>query len=86
MASGNPYFDDMRSKPTVIDSPPNEVMMDGESVNDLAQTVTKSSTVSSSDRELLECPVCLNAMYPPTHQVKLHTVQLMFFFCIRLLT
>ncbi|XP_015570745.1 E3 ubiquitin-protein ligase DIS1 isoform X2 [Ricinus communis] len=70
MASGNPFFDDLRSKPEVIDPPPSEDMMDvGESVNDPAQTAMKPNvTVSSSVRELLECPVCLNAMYPPIHQ------------------
>lgn len=58
-------------KPEVIDPPQNEDMMDvGESVNDPAQTALKPNvTVSSSVRELLECPVCLNAMYPPIHQV-----------------
>lgn len=71
MASGNPFFDDMRSKPEVIDPPQNEDMTDiSESVNDPTQAALKPNvTVSSSVRELLECPVCLNAMYPPIHQV-----------------
>ncbi|XP_022744426.1 E3 ubiquitin-protein ligase SINAT5-like isoform X2 [Durio zibethinus] len=69
MASGNPFFDDLRSKPEVIDPPQNEDIMDSEFVNDPTQTATKPNvTVSSSVRELLECPVCLNAMYPPIHQ------------------
>ena len=48
-------------------------MMDvGEHVNDPSQTALKPNlAVSSSVRELLECPVCLNAMYPPIHQVGL---------------
>lgn len=71
MASGNAYFDDIRNSPEVVDPPQNEDMMDvGEHVNDPAQTALKPNvTVSSSVRELLECPVCLNAMYPPIHQV-----------------
>ncbi|XP_057976592.1 E3 ubiquitin-protein ligase DIS1 [Malania oleifera] len=70
MASANAYFDDMRSKPEVIDPPQSENMLDvSEHVNDPAQNALKSNvTVSSSVRELLECPVCLNAMYPPIHQ------------------
>lgn len=71
MATGNTYYDDMRSKPEVIDPPQNEDMMEvSEHVNDPSQTSLKPNvTVSSSVRELLECPVCLNAMYPPIHQV-----------------
>ncbi|KAK7845974.1 e3 ubiquitin-protein ligase sinat5 [Quercus suber] len=70
MASGNPFFDEMRSKPEVIDPPQSEDMLDvGEHVNDPAAISLKPNlTVSSSVRELLECPVCLNAMYPPIHQ------------------
>ncbi len=64
-------FDDIRSKPEVIDPPQSEDMMDvGENVNDPAPNALKpNTTVSSSVRELLECPVFLNAMYPPIHQV-----------------
>ena len=71
MASGGPYFDDLRSKPEVIDPPQNEDMMDiRETVDDPAQNELKPNVaVSSSVRDLLECPVCLNAMYPPIHQV-----------------
>lgn len=71
MASGNTYFDDMRNKPEVIDPPRDEEMLDvSEHVNDPSQNVQKPNViVSSSVRELLECPVCLNAMYPPIHQV-----------------
>ncbi|MBA0566527.1 hypothetical protein Golob_011337 [Gossypium lobatum] len=43
--------------------------MDCDAVNDPTQAAIKPNvTVSSSVRELLECPVCLNAMYPPIHQ------------------
>lgn len=71
MASGNSFFDDIRSKSEVIDPPQSEDMtVIDESVNDSGQSVLKPNpTVSSSVRELLECPVCLNAMYPPIHQV-----------------
>ncbi|MBA0725500.1 hypothetical protein Golax_022086 [Gossypium laxum] len=69
MASGNPFFDDLRSKPEVIDLPQNEDRLDSESVNEPTQTATKPNLIVSSNvRELLECPVCLNAMYPPIHQ------------------
>lgn len=71
MASGNGFFDDMRASPEVIDPPKNEDLVDvSEHVNDPVHYSPKSNiTVSSSVRELLECPVCLNAMYPPIHQV-----------------
>lgn len=71
MASGSPFFDDMRSKPEVIDPPQIEDVIDvDESVNDPTSNALKPNViVSSSVRELLECPVCLNAMYPPIHQV-----------------
>lgn len=71
MASGNPFFDDIRTKSEVIDPPQSEDMLViDESVNDAGQNALKPNpTVSSSVRELLECPVCLNAMYPPIHQV-----------------
>lgn len=70
MASSNLFFDDIRSK-VDVDPPQNEESTDvGELVNDPGQTTLKpNGTVSSSVRELLECPVCLNAMYPPIHQV-----------------
>lgn len=70
MASSTLFFDDIRSK-VDVDPPQNEESTDvGELVNDPAQTALKpNGTVSSSVRELLECPVCLNAMYPPIHQV-----------------
>ncbi|CAL5330610.1 unnamed protein product [Camellia sinensis] len=70
MAIGNAYFDDIRSKPEVVGPPQNEDKMDVvEQVNDPAQIALKPAvTVSSGVRELLECPVCLNAMYPPIHQ------------------
>ncbi|KAK4746236.1 hypothetical protein SAY87_012548 [Trapa incisa] len=70
MASANSCFDEMRSHAEVIDPPEGEDMMDiGESVSGLTQNSAKPNvSVSSSVRELLECPVCLNAMYPPIHQ------------------
>lgn len=70
MALNNPLFDDIRSK-SDVDPPLNEESIDvSELVNDPAQTALKpNGNVSSSVRELLECPVCLNAMYPPIHQV-----------------
>ncbi|KAL9686590.1 hypothetical protein QQ045_030982 [Rhodiola kirilowii] len=36
-------------------------------MNDSAQSTFKP-IVSTSVRDLLECPVCLNSMYPPIHQ------------------
>lgn len=67
----SPYFDDLRCQPAVINPPQNEDCTDiGEHMNEPAQHTAKPNvTVSSSVRELLECPVCLNAMYPPIHQV-----------------
>lgn len=80
MASANPYFDDILSKSEVIDPPQSEDMMViDETVNDSGQNALKPATVSSSVRELLECPVCLNAMYPPIHQVGL-IINLMWLF------
>lgn len=71
MASGRSYFDDSPNRPEVIDPPPKEVVLDiRENVNENAQSELKpNATVTSSVRELLECPVCLNAMYPPISQV-----------------
>lgn len=86
MASGNPFYDDLRNKPEVIDPPESEDLVEivsESSVNDPAQIALKPNlTVSSSVRELLECPVCLNAMYPPIHQVCLcHISQLNILVC-----
>lgn len=71
MASGSPYLDEMRVSPEVIDPPKNEDMMEvSEHVNDHIQHSAKPNVaVASNVLELLECPVCLNAMYPPIHQV-----------------
>ena len=71
MASSNGYYDDMRTNPEIIDASKNEDLVDvSETVNDPIQYSPKSNiSVSSNVRELLECPVCLNAMYPPIHQV-----------------
>lgn len=73
MATASPYFDDLRGKPEVIDPPSSDDMVDVvEHVMDPSQSATKPNlTVSSSVNELLECPVCLIAMYPPIHQVRL---------------
>ncbi|KAK6928890.1 Seven-in-absentia protein, TRAF-like domain, partial [Dillenia turbinata] len=73
MATGNTYFDDLQCNPEVIDPPQTDDMLEVNShVTDPAQTALKPNvTVSSSVRELLECPVCLNAMYPPIHQMDL---------------
>lgn len=74
MASGNSYFVDLRTKPEVIDPPENDDMLDvGEhvNVNESSESASKPNVaISSNVRELLECPVCLNAMYPPIHQVQ----------------
>lgn len=69
MTLNNPLFDDTRGNRDV-DPPQNEESTDVvELVNDPVQTASKpTGTVLSSVRELLECPVCLNAMYPPIHQ------------------
>ncbi|CAK9145459.1 unnamed protein product [Ilex paraguariensis] len=71
MATTTSYFEDLRIKTEVIDPPQSKDMVDvGEHVNDTAQSALKPNlTGSGSVRELLECPVCLNAMYPPIHQV-----------------
>ncbi|GAU39296.1 hypothetical protein TSUD_119010 [Trifolium subterraneum] len=63
MACSNPFFDDMRSR-SGVDPPQTEDLTEiSELVNDPLQTVVKpNGTVSSSVRELLECPVCLNAI------------------------
>ena len=71
MSTGNCYFDDLRNKPEVIDPAQDEELLEvSEHMNDATQIAVKPNlTVSSSVRELLECPVCFNAMYPPIHQV-----------------
>lgn len=75
MSSGNSnsFYDDLRTKPEIIDLSANEDSMDvGEHVNDTAEGALKPNVaISSNVRELLECPVCLNAMYPPISQVRL---------------
>ncbi|KAL9678092.1 hypothetical protein QQ045_015931 [Rhodiola kirilowii] len=63
--SDNSYPDDLRSKPEVIDPPQiDELLEVCKDMNDSAQSTFKP-IVSTSVRELLECPVCLNSMYPP---------------------
>jgi len=70
MASSHPFFDDIRSRSSVDPPQTEEPTEIGELVNEPLQTALKPhGTVTSSVRELLECPVCLNAMYPPIHQV-----------------
>lgn len=70
MTTGNSYPDD-RSKPEVIDPPQIDELLDvSKNVNESSKITFKpNSAVSTSVRELLECPVCLNSMYPPIHQV-----------------
>ncbi|RRT48423.1 hypothetical protein B296_00049645 [Ensete ventricosum] len=70
MALDATYYDDMNVNPEVIDPSKNEDMVEvSEHVNDHVQHSPKPNiSVASSVRELLECPVCLNAMYPPIHQ------------------
>jgi len=70
MTSSHPFFDDIRSRSSVDPPQMEEPTEIGELVNEPLQTSLKPhGTVTSSVRELLECPVCLNAMYPPIHQV-----------------
>jgi E3 ubiquitin-protein ligase SIAH1 len=62
------YLDDTDAE--VIDPPKNEMLDVAELVGDLIQHSPKPNMIVSSNvRELLECPVCLVAMYPPIHQV-----------------
>ncbi|KAK1277376.1 E3 ubiquitin-protein ligase SINAT3 [Acorus gramineus] len=69
MASVNSYFDEMRKNPEVTDLPNSDDPMEAENLDDPVHHLPKSSiAVASSVRELLDCPVCLNAMYPPIHQ------------------
>jgi len=76
MASGGTYFDDVRVNPEVIDPPRSEDNTEViEHVGEHMQHSPKSNVaVASNVRELLECPVCLNAMYPPIHQVYLFNI------------
>ncbi|KAI7757969.1 hypothetical protein M8C21_018690 [Ambrosia artemisiifolia] len=66
------YFDDLRETPEVIDPPQLEDAMDVTEhvhVHDPVQNALKPNQLATSSvRDLLECPVCLNAMYPPIHQ------------------
>ncbi|PNX72708.1 E3 ubiquitin-protein ligase sinat5-like protein [Trifolium pratense] len=69
MALSNPLFDAIRSN-SDVDPPQIEESIDvGELINDPAQTAPKPAEILSSVRDLLDCPVCLNPMYPPIHQV-----------------
>ncbi|XP_042469060.1 E3 ubiquitin-protein ligase DIS1-like isoform X2 [Zingiber officinale] len=70
MAPDATYYDEVRDNPEVIDPPKNEDMVEvSEQINDHTQLSAKANLAdASSVRELLECPVCLNAMYPPIHQ------------------
>jgi E3 ubiquitin-protein ligase SIAH1 len=65
------FLDEMRCSPEIIDQPKDEGVIDVmEHVNDhMPHSPKPNVAVSSSVRDLLECPVCLNAMYPPIHQV-----------------
>jgi E3 ubiquitin-protein ligase SIAH1 len=72
------YIDDSGSE--VIDPPKTEVLDVTELAGDPVPHSPKPNVVvSSSVRELLECPVCLSAMYPPIHQV--HIYHLLNLFC-----
>ncbi|KAD3336825.1 hypothetical protein E3N88_32344 [Mikania micrantha] len=66
------YYDDLRDNPEVIDPPQIEDAMDvieHVHVHDPVQNALKPNQLATSSvRDLLECPVCLNAMYPPIHQ------------------
>lgn len=71
MSSGKPLLVDVRSNSETLrlteTDEPFEVCKE---LNDSAQSVFKlNTTASTSFRELLECPVCLNSMFPPIHQV-----------------
>ncbi|KAF5208063.1 E3 ubiquitin-protein ligase, partial [Thalictrum thalictroides] len=69
--AGNTYNDELRMKPGSLDSSQNDNFTEvtDQHVNDSSQHSLKPNLpVASSVRELLECPVCLNAMYPPIHQ------------------
>lgn len=62
------HIDDSGSE--VIDPPKSDILDVAELVGDHIQLTLKPNVVASSRvRELLECPVCLSAMYPPIHQV-----------------
>lgn len=71
MASVNAFFNDLRMSPEVIDPPKNESSVEGHDhgIDPIFPSPKSNVIVSSGVRELLECPVCLNAMYPPIHQV-----------------
>ncbi|URE27666.1 hypothetical protein MUK42_12992 [Musa troglodytarum] len=71
MAPDATHDDDMRTSPEVIDSSENEDVVEvSEHVNSHVPHSPKPNlSVSGSMHKLLECPVCLNAMYPPIHQV-----------------
>ncbi|URE27662.1 hypothetical protein MUK42_12992 [Musa troglodytarum] len=70
MAPDATHDDDMRTSPEVIDSSENEDVVEvSEHVNSHVPHSPKPNlSVSGSMHKLLECPVCLNAMYPPIHQ------------------
>lgn len=67
------FLDEMRCSPELTDQPKVEGIIDVmEHVSDhMPHSPKPNLAVSSSVRDLLECPVCLNAMYPPIHQVSL---------------
>lgn len=67
------FLDEMRCSPEIIDQPKVEEIIDViEHVSEhIPHSPKRNLVVSSSVRDLLECPVCLNAMYPPIHQVSL---------------
>lgn len=85
MASSNIFFNDMHVNPEVIDITKNEDMAGtNDYVNDSIQCSPKSQlSIANSVRELLGCPVCLNAMYPPIYQVCLvHVISFSILFLV----
>ncbi|KAI3968151.1 hypothetical protein MKX01_018454 [Papaver californicum] len=67
MTTGIALFDDIRTNREVAEAPQDDMVEINENVIPL-QCLKPNVVVTSSVRELLECPVCLNAMYPPIHQ------------------
>ncbi|XP_077242469.1 E3 ubiquitin-protein ligase DIS1-like [Tasmannia lanceolata] len=60
MVLGNACFDIMQSSPEIFDPPEKEDMLELESKHIM--------TISSCVRDLMECPICLDAMSPPIYQ------------------
>ena len=71
MTFSNMFFDDMHINPEDMGLPKKEDMLGpSELLADSIQCAPQSQTsITNSVHELLGCPVCLNAMYPPNYQV-----------------